>query len=65
MYCHVFFGTQCIYVITVIVVVRVFLQAEVSSVVEKAAANVIQFPVEVTGANMRPIVKLQKINSSR
>jgi len=47
-----------------IVVVCVFLQAEVSSNVE-TAENDVQFPVEVTGAHMRPVVVLEKLDLSR
>jgi len=41
----------------------VFLQAEVSSNVETATNNV-QFPVEVTGGHMRPVVVLKKLDLS-
>jgi len=46
------------------VVVYVFLQAEVPSNVE-TAANYVQFPVEVTGGHMRPVVVLRKQDLSR
>ena len=48
----------------IIVVVCVFLQAEVSSNVEMAA-NAVQFPVEVTGGHMRPVVVLEKLDLTR
>ena len=44
-------------------VVCVFLQVEVSSNVE-TAANDVQFPVEVTGGHMRPVVVLKKLDLS-
>jgi len=40
------------------------LQAEEPSNVE-TAANDIQFPVEVTGANMRPVVELERMDLTR
>lgn len=55
---------SCIYdhikTITV-VVVYVFFQAEVSSKVE----NDVQFPIEVTGSQMRPVVVLEKHDLTR
>ena len=45
-------------------VLCVFLQAETSNSVETAAKD-IHFPVEVTGGNMRPVVKLKKLDIAR
>jgi len=39
-------------------------QGEVSSCVE-TAANGIHFPVEVTGAHMKPVVLLEKLDLAR
>ena len=39
-------------------------QAQTSSSVEPAAEH-IHFPVEVTGGNMRPVVKLKKLDIAR
>jgi len=47
-----------------IVVMCVVLQAEVSSNVKTAASDV-QFPVEVTGGHMRPVVVLEKLDLTR
>jgi len=47
-----------------IVVMCVVLQTEVSSNVE-TAANDVQFPVEVTGGHMRPVVVLEKLDLTR
>jgi len=47
-----------------IVVMCVVLQAEVSVNVE-TAANAVQFPVEVTGGHMRPVVVLEKLDLTR
>jgi len=41
-----------------------FLQAEVSDSVKTAASDV-QFPVEVTGGHMRPVVVLEKQDLTR
>ena len=46
-----------------IVVVCVFLQAEVPS--HEAASNDIQFPLEVTGGHMRPVVVLKRLDVTR
>jgi len=48
----------------IIVVVCVFLQAEVPGNVE-SATNAVQFPVEVTGGHMRPVVVLEKLDLTR
>ena len=42
-----------------------FLQAEVPSNVETVVASDIQFPVEVTGAHMRPVVVLEQLDLTR
>jgi len=47
-----------------IVVVCVSLQAEVPSN-DETAANDIQFPVEVTGGHMRPVVVLKRLDVTR
>jgi len=47
-----------------IVVVCVFLQAEVPSN-DETASNDIQFPVEVTGGRMRPVVVLKRLDVTR
>ena len=48
----------------IIVVVCVCLQGEVCSNVESTASD-IQFPVEVTGGHMRPVVLLDKLDLTR
>jgi len=42
-------------------------ETKVSSNVESCAASVdnIQFPVEVTGGRMRPVVRLEKLDLTR
>ena len=47
-----------------IVVMCVFLQTEGSSNVE-TVVNDVQFPVEVTGGHMRPVVVLEKLDLTR
>jgi len=41
------------------------LQTEVSGNVESSAAVDIQFPVEVTGGDLRPVVRVEKLDSTR
>ena len=56
--------TQDAYV-TIIVVVCIFLQTEVSSNVESSVAVDIPFIVEVTGGGLRPVVRLEKLDLTR
>jgi len=46
------------------VVVYVLIQAEVPSNVETPSGD-IQFPVEVTGTHMRPVVVLKRLDLTR
>jgi len=48
-------------VIMAVCVLCAAVQAEVSSSAE-AVANAVQFPVEVTGGHMRPVVVLEKLD---
>jgi len=48
-----------------VVMVYVFVQAEASSSNVETATNDVQFPVEVTGGHMRPVVVLEKLDLTR
>jgi len=51
--------------VTIVMVVCVLDQTEVSGNVESSAAVDIQFPVEVTGGGLRPVVRLEKLHLTR
>jgi len=51
--------------VTIVIVVCVLVQTEVSGNVETSAAVDIQFPVEVTGGGLRPVGRLENLNLTR
>jgi len=62
---HIFRLYASMWAVTYAMVVCVLVQTEISGNVESSAAVDIQFPVEVTGGGLRPVVRLEKLDLTR